>query len=211
MPPQSIKITLYLKIVLRGNLPKWWRTPIMIAVRRYHQVSMSSQDHPSSEIYYKPCLIIIGNYFALKINSKCLSKKLSKEVYPFLRCYHPKRRSWVRKRRKWQINTVGLYLLIPQLETKEWAILTVSCNSNLKYWVTRRRTVTSTKPWWFLVQKYSRTLLIAKTFLSSRKKSTDFSAQMPSIFHQELSLMRRGRRNIHSYKRMLQIVTPKNT
>jgi len=108
--------------------------------RKFQRVSMNLPNLSNIKTCLKQCLTIIENYSDLKINNKCLSKKLSKEVSPFLKCFHLKRRSSTKKLKRWPIDIVGSYLLINPSVVEILTIFTLSCSSNQKFFRTKKLT-----------------------------------------------------------------------
>ena len=114
--------------------------------KRSHQGSMNSADHNSRDSYCKPCLITAENYLDLKTNSRFLNKKQDRGVYQFLKFFQVKRRSYLRRPKKWLISIVGLSSLITPSETRVWVILIHIWSLNQESWLTRKQMVYSTKP-----------------------------------------------------------------
>lgn len=138
MLPRSIKIASFSRTLLRLLSTRWPRIRVMMQVRRSPPGSMNLPIHPSIENSLKQCLITIENCSVLKTSSKSSSKKPSKEVSPFLRFFHLRKRSSMRKPRKWPTNTVGSYSPISPSVIKMMVTLTVSCSINQKFYKIKR-------------------------------------------------------------------------
>jgi len=171
---------------------------------------MNSLGHNSSKTFCKLCLSTTASYSVSKTSSRCLNRKHVREAFQFLRFCHLRRRSCQKKQRKWLTSTVGLSLLILLSAAMVLEARIVSCSLSREFWAIRRQTVTSTKPWWSSLQKFSKLPLTSKTSPNWKKRSTGSSGRMHSTFRKGCSLTTRGRRSILSSKK-LALRTPTKT
>ena len=176
----------------------------MTQIRRFHLSLDSLSNLKSIRIFLKQCSIIVVNYSDLRINSKFLNKKLNKEDCLFLKYYHLRKRSYTKRQRKWLINTLGLFITISLSMMSRWNTAAHLCNSNQKFSLIKSLINTFMKQLWYFQPKYSKMLSIKVTFLSWKKRSTDYSDRMHLIFHREFSLMKLERRNILNSRILLQ-------
>ena len=142
MQSRSIRTVLYLKIILRLCSLKCrrMRTTHKIAIRKYLLASRNSPSQTSTKTCSRPCLIIPENFLDSKINNRCLNKRPGKEDCQFPKYCLLRRRSCLRKPRKWLTSTHGSCLLTRPSVPREWRTLTVSCSLNLKSSVIKKQT-----------------------------------------------------------------------
>lgn len=200
MPPRNIRTVLFSRMLLRLPWTRWPKTRVMMPPKRSHMASMSLLIHLSIEISLRRCLITIENCLDLKTSSKSSSRRPSREVFLFLKYSHRKKRSFMRRPRRWLTNTAGSYSPISRLVIRMMATLTVSCSTNQKSCKIKKQTDTSTRQWWSLVPRYSRQHSISRISQSLRRKSIVFSDQMLSTFLRESNLRKPERKNTHNLK-----------
>jgi len=200
MPPRNTRTASFSRMLSRLPWTRWPRTRVMMLPKRSQLDSMSLLIHLSIEISLRRCLITTENCLDLKTSSKSLSRRLSKEVCPFHKCSHRRKRSSMRKPRRWLTNTAGSYSPISRSVIRTMATLTVSCSTNQKSYKIKKQTDTSTRQWWSSVPRYYRLLLISRISQNLRRRSIVFSDRMLSIFLRESNLRRPERRNTHNLK-----------
>lgn len=165
---------------------------------------MTSSDRNSTRTCWRPCWTTTVSFSDSRISSKCLNKKPNRGVFLFRKSYHRRRRSSLKRPRRWLTNTAGSSLLtpasVPKMQTP-----THSCSLSLKSCQTKKLIDISTRPWWSFQQKFFKLLLTNPIFPNSRKKSTDFSDRMLSIFLRELSMMKPERENTNASKKLVQL------
>ena len=132
MPPRNIRIALFSRMLSRLPSTRWPRIRVMMPVRRSPPGSMNLPIHPSIENFWKQCLITTESYSVLKTNSKCSSRRRSREGCPFHKCCLRRRKSFMKRPRRWLINIVGSCLHTSLLGIKTMATAIVSCSTNLK-------------------------------------------------------------------------------
>lgn len=145
MQPRSIRITSFSKMPLKLLSIKWQKTRVMNQVRKFLMVSMSLPIHPSIENCWKPCLTIIENYSVQRTSNKYWNKRQDNEVYLFHKFYHQRKRNYMKKPKRWLINTVGLFSLTLRLVLRMMVMFTVSCSLNLPSYQIKRQTGTFTR------------------------------------------------------------------
>lgn len=200
MPLRNIKTVSFSRMLSRLPWTRWRRTRVMMLPKRSQMASMSLLIHLSIEISLRQCLIIIENCLDLKTSSKFLNRRLSKEVCLFHKSSHRRKRSSMRRPRRWLTNIAGSYLPTSRLAIRMMATLTVSCSTNQKSCKIKKQTDISTRQWWSSVPRYSRQHSTSRIFQNLRKKSIVFSDQMLSIFLRESNLRRPERKNTHNLK-----------
>ena len=194
-PTRSTRTTLFWMMPSILLWTKWLKTRTRTNPKRSLKVSKTSLDPKCTRTYSRLCWTTIGNYSDLKTNSKCLSKRPNKEASPSPKFSHPRKRSCMKRLKRWQTGTLGS--CSPTSPSVNWARtrmrrLTVLCSINPRSFQTRSLIGISMKRSWSFQPKCFRPLSIRLTFLSWRRRSTDFLDRMLSTFPQEFSSMRPG-------------------
>ena len=202
---RSLRIILYWTTQLSWLCRIWRKIRRMIRIKRFPTASSVSPNLRCIKTYLRQCLIIIESYFGWKRSNRSWSRRPGKGDFQFLKCCHPRRGSWRRKQRKWEISIVGLYSSINQSGPKLTNIRRASCNSSLKYSLIRKKIDISMKLWWSFPAKCSSLHLKERIFQSLKKRLIDYSDQMLLIFQLDSSLMNHERKNIHHWKRLRQM------
>jgi hypothetical protein len=101
-------------------------------------LSSHLSSHQSTRTSYKLCSSTVVNFSDLKTSSKCWSKRPNKEVSQYRKYFHQRKKSWMKRQRRWLMLTVGLYSQKSQSLIKRCPNAQASCNSNPKFWQTRR-------------------------------------------------------------------------
>ena len=108
--------------------------------RTYLNLSSHLSNPKNTRTSYKLCSSTVVNFSDLKINSKCLSKKPNKEVSQCRKYCHLRRKSSMKRLKRWLMHTVGSCSQKNQSQTKQCLNAQASCNSNPKFLLTRRLT-----------------------------------------------------------------------
>jgi hypothetical protein len=145
MPPRNTKIVLFSRTLSRLHLTKWPKIRVMMPLKRFQLDSKILPTHLSIKTCWRQCSIIIENFLDSRINSKCSSRRPSREGCLFLRCFLLRRKSSMRKPRRWLISTAGLFSRISQSAIKMMDTVIVSCNTNLKFFKTKKQIAISTR------------------------------------------------------------------
>jgi len=145
MPLKEIRVNSNFRTQLMLLYTKWKKIKVMNQVKKSQKVSKNLLCPLTSKISLKLCLIITENCSDLKTNSKYWSKRLKQEVYQFHKYFHPRRRSYTRKPRKWRINIVGLYLSIRALVPKIQVIAIHLCSTSPEFFQTKNMIDSFTK------------------------------------------------------------------
>lgn len=192
--PRNTRINLCWRTRLNWHWTKWRKKRVMSRLKKFPTDSLNSQTPRNIWSFLSPCLTIIESFSVLKTSNRFLNKKRNKEVLRYHRYCQVRRKSCMKRPRKWLINTVGLFSLINQLAL---VILTLilSCNSNPKFCRTRKLIAISMKLWWCSQLVCFSRHLTNRIFPSSKRRSTDCSGLMLLTFRRGCSSMRSGRRN----------------
>ena len=161
--PKNIKTILFSRTPLRSLWTKWRRTRVMIPQKKFLPGSKNLFNHHSTVNFWRQCLIIIGNFSDWKISNKYWSRKQNREGCPFLKYFRVKRKSCMRKPRKWRISTVGSYLLTRALEIKMILTHIVSCSISQKSFKIKKPTAIFMRQWWSSQRKCSKPLSTSMT------------------------------------------------
>lgn len=163
----------------------------------------TSSDRNSTRTCWRLCWTTIVSFSVLKTSNKFSSKKPNNVVFLFHKSYHRRKRSFLRRPRKWLTSTVGSSLLTPA-SAPRIRIPIHLCSSSLKFCRTKKLIDTFTRRWWSFQQKYFRLLLTNPIFQNLKKKLTDFLDRMRLIFLKEPSMMKPERENTNASKKPVQ-------
>ena len=178
---------------LRSPSTKWLKRRVMSPRRKFLKDSSSSLIPHSIVSYWRRCWIITVSCLGLRINSKFLSKRRSNGVCQFLRFCLQRRKSFMRKPRRWPTNTVGLFSPTKASVLGTTAIHILICSLSPKSSQTRRLTGTSMRQWWCSQLRCSRLPSTRKMYPSLKRRLIDSSGLTPLIFPNGSSLIRSGR------------------
>lgn len=158
----------------------------------------------SSETSSNQCSTTAESYLGLRTNSRFLKLKPNNEACQSLKSFHLKRRSWVRRPKKWLTNMRGSFSITVQSQMIKLSSAILSCSSSLKFCQTRSRTSTFMRPWWSFQAKCFKMPLKRLIFQNWRKKLADYLGLMHLTLPKGTSLTSRERRSTLSWRTPLQ-------
>lgn len=135
------------------------------------------------------------NYLDLKTNKQSSNKKRNREDFQFHRYYHLKRKSCMKRPRRWQTVILGSCFTTNLSMMIKWITAIHLCSSSRRYYRTRSLINISMKLWWSFPAKFSRMPSIRPIYPNWRKKSTVSLDLMPLTFHRESSSKSQGKRS----------------
>ena len=113
---------------------KWKKIKLQIEkIKKSLKDFQSLSNQKTSVNYWNLCQIIIVSFSDQKTSNKIQNRKPNSEVFQFLKYYHQKKRNYMKKRKKWLKNILGLCSPIVQ-QAMILKKLILSCNLNQKFY-----------------------------------------------------------------------------
>ena len=200
---RNTRTNLFWKMQLRSPSTKWPKRRVMSLPRKSLRDSSSLPTPLSIVSYSRRCWIITVSCLGSRINNKFLSKRPSNAVCQSLRFYLQRRKSSMRKQRRWPTNTVGLFLPTRASVLETTAIHILICSSSPKSFRTKRPTGTSMRRWWCSRRRCSRPPSTRRMCPNLRRRLIDSSGPTPSIFRNGFSSTKSGRMSTLAWTKLV--------
>lgn len=162
--------------------------------------STSSSTIPSTRTSCRLSSSTVRSSSVSKTNSKSLSRRLSKDTCPCRRSFPQRRKSWTRRQRKWRTPTVGSSLRTHRCLAVPSKRISRSSSSSQRLSRTSAPTSTSSRRSQSSQLRSSKTPSTHPSSWNLRKRSTGFSAPMPSISQSASCIRMRLRGSTRSWR-----------